>query len=162
MIAADYNDNNSGSTEYIPLSTFGGPKAEQTLKRVGIEAVIIEHRSPPFIQIVRRYPVDNPLASFLNVHLDDKEDMGIDGIFCMTVTGPTRLKLLIDELLQEKITGGDFGRPCSNGNCLMPIIQEGTRGEVFPLSQKIRKTASDVLVKGIRKWLLIEDIGNHR
>jgi hypothetical protein len=154
--------------EYIPLDSFGGFEAERTLKRVGIEAVILEHRNPPFIQIVRRYPVDNPLASFLHVHLNDKEDTDIDGIFCMTVTGPTRLKLLIDELLQEKITGGDFDGPCSNLNCLMPIIQEGrTRGEVVPLSQKVRKAASDILAKGIRKqWLLIEEeednIGNHR
>jgi hypothetical protein len=168
MTAADYNDNYSGSTEYIPLSAFGGCEAQQTLRRVGIEAVFLEHRNPPFLQIARRYPEDNPLGSFLHVYLDDKKAMmmGTDGaiLYVNIATGPTRLDLVIDELLQEKTTGGTFDHHCSNISCLMPIIQGRARGEILPLSQKLRKAANDILVNGIRKqWLMIgDDIGSHR
>jgi hypothetical protein len=156
------------TTEYIPLDSFGGFEAEQTLRRVGIEAVFLEHRSLPFLQIARRYPADNPLGSFLHVYLDDKKSMmmNIDGaiLYVNTATGPTRLDLAIDELLQEKITGGTFDHHCSNISCLMPIIQGRARGEILPLSQKLRKAANDILVNGIRKqWLMIgDDIGSHR
>jgi hypothetical protein len=44
----------------------------------------------------------------------------------------------------------------------MPIIQGRARGEIFPLSQKLRKAASEILVHGIRRKLLIEDNGDHR
>jgi hypothetical protein len=154
------------TTEYIPLDSFGGFEAEQTLRRVGIEAVFLEHRSPPFLQIVRRYPADNPLGSFLHVYLDDKKAMMMDTegaiLYVNTATGPTRLNLGIDELLQEKTTGGTFDHHCSNISCLMPIIQGRARGEILPLSQKLRKAASEILVHGIRRKLLIEDNGDHR
>jgi hypothetical protein len=133
--------------ECIPLVRFGGPVAEQTLKRAGIEALILNHTSPPFLEIVRRYPAYNPLASFVHIYLDD-DDKYDHGICNTTQCGPRRFELLLEKLLEEEITGsGEGPRGCSNYNCIMPII-----GEVLP--ERVRMAASRILADGIKKLLM--------
>jgi hypothetical protein len=150
MVAASSFDAGGEEECFIPLSSFGGPKVEEILEHVGIEAVLFEYRRiPPLVMIVRRYPAGNPLASFLRIYLNGKySNNSIDYGDIEVKETVTKLKLAIDELLEEKITGEAGYGLCDNNNCVMPIIGRET---ALPLSQKVKTAASRALVHGIKR-----------
>jgi hypothetical protein len=130
----------------------------RALRRAGIESVILEHSHyPPSVQIVRRWPPDNALASFLMVYLKDEHDSGCGANLAQT--GPTRLEPQIEALLQEKITGRDYDDPDSdeyeddhNPGCIMMF--ESPQDE---LPKEVKKAACRILVDGIKRLIGFED-----